>query len=97
MGQTSAQEPQSMHLLSSITYWLSPWEIASTGQFGSQAPQDTHSLLILYAIDNNPPFYVSAPVDGFRCLESRKAVRNQQYSIMNIRKIKTILVIITAR
>jgi hypothetical protein len=47
MGQTSAQEPQSTHLPASISYWLAPWSIASTGQLGAQAPQETQSLLIL--------------------------------------------------
>jgi hypothetical protein len=53
-GQTSAQEPQSMHLPSSITYLPSPSAIQLWGHSPSHAPQEMHSSVILYAIAKTP-------------------------------------------
>ena len=49
-GQVSAQEPQPMQVSASITYCVSPCEIAATGQFSAQAPQEMQASVILYAI-----------------------------------------------
>lgn len=49
-GQVSAQAPQLMQVSSSITYFPSPSEIASTGQAPAHAPQAMHSSLIVYGI-----------------------------------------------
>ena len=46
VGQVSAQEPQSMQEPASMTYWVSPWEIAPTGQAPSQEPQLTQASLM---------------------------------------------------
>jgi hypothetical protein len=47
VGQTPAQEPQSVHLAGSIQRNPSFSEIASAGHSLSQLPQLTHSSLIL--------------------------------------------------
>ena len=73
MGQTSAQEPQSTHLEASISYWLAPWLIASTGQLGAQAPQETQSLLILYAMNFTSIIYIGT---------LGEIVRNHEYFTM---------------
>ena len=49
-GQTSAQLPHSMQVSGLISYLPSPSKIASTGHSAAHAPQEIHSLLILYAI-----------------------------------------------
>ena len=54
-GQTSAQAPQSVQVLASITNLPSPSEIALTGHSASQTPHEIHSSLIIYAIKNSPP------------------------------------------
>ena len=41
------QAPQSTQVSASITYWVSPWEMASTGQFSAQVPQLTQASVIL--------------------------------------------------
>lgn len=58
-GQTFAQEPQSMHALSSMMYLVSPAEMQLTGHSGSQAPQLMQSSLITYAITNTSIFHLS--------------------------------------
>ena len=50
MGQVPSQAPQSMQAPASMTMWLSPMEIAPTGQELSQAPQETHASVILRAM-----------------------------------------------
>ena len=50
VGQTPAQVPQEMQASASITYWLSPWEIALTGHSLSQVPQLTQESEITYAM-----------------------------------------------
>lgn len=35
-----------MQVLASITYWLSPWEIAPMGQASAQEPQLTQASLM---------------------------------------------------
>ena len=54
-GQVSAQVPQSRQAPASIWYWVSPWEIAPTGQASAHAPQLTQAELIAYAIWYAPP------------------------------------------
>jgi hypothetical protein len=49
-GQESTQAPQSVQVPASIVNWSSPWLIASTGQVGSHAPQEMHSLEITWAM-----------------------------------------------
>lgn len=49
LGQTSAQEPHSMQVSGSMLY-LSPSEIASTGQTGKHVPQATQLSSITYAM-----------------------------------------------
>ena len=39
-----------MQVSASITYCVSPCEIAATGQFSAQAPQEMQASVILYAI-----------------------------------------------
>jgi len=56
VGQVSAQAPQSMQVSGSISYWFAPSEIEPVGHSAAQAPQLMHSLLIVYAIVNQPPF-----------------------------------------
>ncbi len=46
-GQADEQAPQSMHADSSITYVLSPAEIAETGHSPSHEPQEIHASEIL--------------------------------------------------
>jgi hypothetical protein len=50
-GHASAQEPQLVHLSESITRASAFSLIAPDGHSASQAPQFTHSDVILYAID----------------------------------------------
>lgn len=50
-GQTSAQEPHSVHFSGSMMYLPSPSDIASVGHSEAHAPQEMQSSLILYAID----------------------------------------------
>ncbi len=57
VGQTSAQLPQSIHSLPSITYMLSPSEIQFTGHSDSQAPHEIHSSFITYAIVSTSIIY----------------------------------------
>lgn len=52
VGQTPAQDPQSIQVDASITRADSASEIALTGHSPSQAPQFTHASVILYAIIN---------------------------------------------
>jgi hypothetical protein len=47
MGHCSAQEPQEAHLSWSMTYWVSPWEIASQGHWSAQEPQEMQASVIL--------------------------------------------------
>jgi len=54
-GQELTQTPQSMQVSALISYCESPAVMASTGHSPEQAPQDTHSLLILCAMII-PPF-----------------------------------------
>ena len=46
-GHTSAQDPHSMQLSASITYWSSPADIHSTGHSYSHAPQLIQASLIM--------------------------------------------------
>lgn len=46
VGHTSAHDPHSMHVSASITYWVSPAEIADTGHTGSHVPHDTQESVI---------------------------------------------------
>jgi hypothetical protein len=46
-GQTASQDPQSMQVSASITYWLAPAEIAPVGHSPSQAPQEIQASEIL--------------------------------------------------
>jgi hypothetical protein len=54
VGQPSSQAQQSMQTSGSTTYFVSPSEIAETGQVAAQAPQLTHSSEITCAILNPP-------------------------------------------
>ena len=51
-GQSAAQAPHSMQAEGSISYLLSPWEIAPTGQVSLQLPQEMQSPEITYAMGN---------------------------------------------
>jgi hypothetical protein len=50
VGHVLSQAPQSMQASASMTYWVSPWEIASTGQDSMQLPQLMQVSLITRAI-----------------------------------------------
>ena len=50
VGHVPSQAPQSMQVSASMTYWESPWLIASTGQEEAQLPQLMQVSLITRAI-----------------------------------------------
>jgi hypothetical protein len=50
VGQTDAQVPQPVQVLSSISNLPSPSLMASTGHSSAQVPQETQSSVILYAM-----------------------------------------------
>jgi hypothetical protein len=50
VGQTCSQDAQSVHLAGSMTYWLSPSEMAFSGHSASQAPQEMQSVVILWGM-----------------------------------------------
>lgn len=59
IGHVSEHAPHSTQTFSSITYWVSPWEMAPTGQPSAHEPQLTQASVITYAILSTPPYGIS--------------------------------------
>ena len=81
-GQLAAQVPHSTQALASMTYLLSPAEMASAGQLAAQVPHMTQSSEITYALVSTSYIFRQWIVaDKMHCTINHQKI-NAQFKIL---------------